>query len=209
MKKQITILSIDDDEQIRFALNELFKFQGWNPLSADSVDSGLAHFRQHQPDIILIDYHMPRINGVEGVRILRALSPTVPIIVFTIDESQAVADTFLEAGATDFALKPIKAPDIISRIKLHLRLLDRAGEGESEQRPATLAKGICQGTLDLIREFLSGQTDYLTANDIAEGTGLAYQTVYRYLQHMTQEKQVEMINIYGKVGRPKQVYRKV
>ena len=52
---------------------------------------------------------------------LRALSHTVPIIVFTIDESQEVADQFLQAGASDFALKPIKAPDIISRIKLHLR----------------------------------------------------------------------------------------
>ena len=56
---------------------------------------------------------------------LRALSHTVPIIVFTIDESQEVADQFLQAGASDFALKPIKAPDIISRIKLHLRLLER------------------------------------------------------------------------------------
>ena len=39
---------------------------------------------------------------------LRALSHTVPIIVFTIDESQEVADQFLQAGASDFALKPIK-----------------------------------------------------------------------------------------------------
>ena len=51
---------------------------------------------------------MPGINGVEGVQMLRALSHTVPIIVFTIDESQEVADQFLQAGASDFALKPIK-----------------------------------------------------------------------------------------------------
>ena len=38
---------------------------------------------------------------------------------------------------------------------------------------------------------------------------MTYQTVYRYLQHMTAEKRVEMVSIYGKVGRPKQVYRKV
>lgn len=203
MKKEIAILVIDDDEQICFALGELFKFQGWKAFSAHDVDSGLTAFKTCRPDLVLIDYHLPRINGVEGVRQLRRLSSDVPILVFTIDESQEVADAFLEAGATDFALKPIKAPDIISRIKLHLRLL------EQERRSPSLAKGLSQGTLELIGSFLDRQSDYLTANDIAEGTGLAYQTVYRYLQHMTQEKRVEMLSIYGKVGRPKQVYRKI
>ena len=170
------------------------------------MESGLNEFKLRQPDIVLIDYHLPRINGVEGVKRLRRLSLDVPILVFTVDESQEVADTFLEAGATDFALKPIKAPDIISRIKLHLRLLQ---QGKRESREPALAKGLAQGTLKLIHDFLEQQNDYLTANDIAEGTGLAYQTVYRYLQHMTAEKRVEMVSIYGKVGRPKQVYRKV
>ncbi len=207
MKQEVTILCIDDDEQIRFALTELFKFQGWQVCSADSVESGLTCFKEERPDIVLIDYHMPRINGVEGVKMLRKLSPTVPIIVFTIDESQEVADTFLDAGATDFALKPIKAPDIISRIKMHLRLLKNGEQNQNQQLP--LAKGICQSTLDLIEGFLSRQSGHLTANDIAEGTGLAYQTTYRYLQYMTQENQVEVLSIYGKVGRPKQVYKKI
>ena len=206
MKNDTAILVIDDDEQICFALGELFKFQGWTPYSAYDVESGLNEFKVRQPDIVLIDYHLPRINGVEGVKRLRRLSLDVPILVFTVDESQEVADTFLEAGATDFALKPIKAPDIISRIKLHLRLLQ---QGKRESREPALAKGLAQGTLKLIHDFLEQQNDYLTANDIAEGTGLAYQTVYRYLQHMTAEKRVEMVSIYGKVGRPKQVYRKV
>ena len=205
MKKDTAILVIDDDEQICFALGELFKFQGWRAYSACDVESGLATFKTCRLDMVLIDYHLPRINGVEGVRRLRRLSQDVPILVFTINESQEVADTFLEAGATDFALKPIKAPDIISRIKLHLRLLQ---QGEREREPA-LAKGLAPGTRKLIDGFLERQEDYLTANDIAEGTGLAYQTVYRYLQHMTAEKRVEMVSIYGKVGRPKQVYRKI
>lgn len=206
MKKETAILVIDDDEQICFALGELFKFQGWKAYSACDVESGLCMFKAKRPDVVLIDYHLPRINGVEGVKRLRRLSLDVPILVFTIDESQEVADTFLEAGATDFALKPIKAPDIISRIKLHLRLLQ---QGKQEQKEPALAKGLAQGTLKLIHDFLDGQNDYLTANDIAEGTGLAYQTVYRYLQHMTLENRVEMVSIYGKVGRPKQVYRKI
>ena len=66
-------------------------------------------------------YHLPQVSGIRGVEMIRELDPDVPIIVFTIDESQEVAEQFMQAGASDFALKPIKAPDIISRIRLHIR----------------------------------------------------------------------------------------
>ena len=201
MKKDTAILVIDDDEQICFALGELFKFQGWRAYSACDVESGLATFKTCRLDMVLIDYHLPRINGVEGVRMLRRLSATVPIIVFTIDECQRVADEFLAAGASDFALKPIKAPDIISRVRLHLRLL------EQQNIDISFAKGISHGTLELILHFLRQCSAPVTANDISRETGLAYQTVFRYLQHMTQQKLVDVESVYGKVGRPKQMYR--
>ncbi len=181
MNQQIKILSIDDEAEIRYALGAIFDFEHWNAVMAADVEEGLALFRKHQPDIVLIDYHLPRINGIEGVRMLRRLSPTVPILVFTIDENQEVANRFLEAGATDFALKPIKAPDLISRIRLHIRLL------ESQQKVPS--------------------PEFITADKIAEGTGLADQTTYRYLQYMASESIVEVNSTYGKVGRPKQGYR--
>ncbi|MDY5923372.1 MAG: response regulator [Oscillospiraceae bacterium] len=202
MERKITILSIDDEENIRFALGELFRFQGWEACCAPTVEKGIEQFRLHRPDIVLIDYHMPGINGVEGVRLLRKLSHTVPIIVFTIDESQEVADQFLQAGASDFALKPIKAPDIISRIKLHLRLLER------EQPAQPLSKGLSEATLQLVLDSLKEGEDYMTVNEVAKSSGLAYQTVYRYLQYLIQNKKVEMVSIYGKVGRPRQLFRR-
>lgn len=207
MNQTPVILCIDDDDEICFALKALFKLQKWQGLSANNMAQALQKFRSNQPDIVLIDYHMPKINGIDGVRMLRKLSADVPIIVFTIDESQQVADAFLEAGASDFALKPIKAPDIVSRIKLHLQLLD--WESKKLENAPQLAKGLSQGTMDLIVTFLRAQQDYVTANEIAEGTGLAYQTVFRYLQYMVQEALVEQVNTYGKVGRPKQFYHLV
>lgn len=199
---QKKILCIDDEEEICFALKTLFFTQGWSTKCAYNVKDGVKLFKQFHPDIVLIDYHMPGINGVEGVRILRALSDTVPILVFTIDESQSVADAFLEAGCSDFALKPIKAPDIISRVRLHLRLVEQ----QSILSDYSSVKGISRNTQGLIMDYLSGCEEAVTANEIAEGTGLAYQTVYRYLQHMTQQDLVKMESVYGKIGRPKQLY---
>ncbi|MCI9155485.1 MAG: response regulator [Lawsonibacter sp.] len=199
-RQNVTILCIDDEEDICFALKTLFRTQDWSTATACNVDAGIKLFTQLRPTIVLIDYHMPGINGVEGVRMLRRLSATVPIIVFTIDECQKVADEFLAAGASDFALKPIKAPDIISRVRLHLRLLER------QNIDVSFTKGISHGTLELILNYLSQCSQPVTANDISKNTGLAYQTVFRYLQHMTQQKLVEVESVYGKVGRPKQMY---
>lgn len=198
----IRILCIDDDEQIRYALDSVFKFQQWQSLLASDVKEGLRLFEAHRPDLVLIDYHMPQINGIQGVRLLREIDCDVPIIVFTIDEDQSVADAFLEAGASDFALKPIKAPDIISRIKLHIKLMGRRKPVEELS-----VKGIGASTLALILEYLKSCEDYQTAGDIAKHTGLAYQTTYRYLQHLVSEGRIESKNIYGKIGRPKQLFK--
>lgn len=203
MSEPTRILCIDDDEQIRFALGALCESQGWRPLTAGDVQEGLSLFFREKPDMVLIDYHMPRINGVEGVKMLRQLSQTVPILVFTIDDDQAIADEFLRAGANDFALKPIKAPDLISRIKLHIRLMQAQRDPHGN---ASWTKGISRVTMELIIDALKKETEPHTVQWIAEKTGLATQTTYRYLQYMVSEQTVEALNVYGKVGRPKQKF---
>ena len=95
-----------------------------------------------------------------------------------------------------------KAPDIISRIKLHLRLLER-----EHQKQAPLDKGLSEATMQLVLDSLKEGGDYMTVNEVARSSGLAYQTVYRYLQYLIQNKKVEMVSIYGKVGRPRQLFR--
>ena len=206
MEHELKILMIDDDEQILLALQEVFQYQHWKSLLARDVPLGLELFRAEKPDLVLIDYHLPRINGVKGVRMLRELDPDVPIIVFTINESQQVADEFIEAGASDFALKPIKVPDIISRIRLHIRLLESKQELKRRSHEQC-RKGIGEETLELIESCMKGVGEFWTVGEIARVTGLAQQTAYRYLQYMVSENRVEVRQCYGKVGRPKQKYR--
>ena len=204
MANKLCVLCIDDDAQIRYALGQLCESQGWQAELAKDVKEGLAIFSKKQVDIVVTDYHLPNISGVEGVQMLRKKSTTVPIIVFTIDDNQEVADAFLQAGANDFALKPIKALDMISRIKLHIRLMENDRNrmyGESG------CKGISNSTAKLILDCLQQATEPMTVVGIASSTGLASQTVHRYLQYLVGEKQVLAENSYGKVGRPKQYFR--
>lgn len=95
---------------------------------------------------------------------------------------------------------PSPNPGIISRIKL--RLLER------EQPTQPLSKGLSEATLQLVLDLLKEGEDYMTVNEVAKSSGLAYQTVYRYLQYLIQNKKVEMVSIYGKVGRPRQLFRR-
>lgn len=204
------ILMIDDDEQVLFALRAVFQAQGWGSVCAKDVLTGLELFRTEGPDLVFIEYHLPGINGIEGVEMIRELDAEVPIICFTSDESQEVANCFFAAGASDFALKPIKAPDIISRIRLHIRLLEsnkRLNHKDAVWAPIPKAKGIGAATLELIQGAFQTNAEYLTVETIAKRTGLAYQTTCRYLQHMVSRELVEISQNYGKVGRPKQKYR--
>ncbi len=199
----VKILCIDDDISTLDALSVAIEYRNWTFLRATDVMKGLEAFKEHSPDIILIDYHMPIINGIEGVKLLRQLSEEIPIIVFTVDESQDVADKFLEVGASDFAVKPIRTPDLISRINLHLKLMTNK-VGNSQER---YTKKIGANTLRLIEDYMRANNKFLTAEKISEETGLSLQTVFRYLVYLSSTGAVEIDNVYGKVGRPKQYYK--
>lgn len=205
--QRLKILIVDDDEQIQYALRQVFDCQNWETISASNVEGGIQKYRRFHPDLVLMDYHLPRISGVKGVELLRKENPSLPLIVLTSDDSQQVADKFLDAGASDFVLKPVKALDIIARIKLHVRLLQTL-QG-SKASGLEQAKGIGRETLALIENCLGQSDDYLPVETIAEHTGLAYQTTYRYLQYLVSEGRVEVCQNYGKVGRPKQKYHLV
>ena len=198
MKK---ILVIDDNEDILYALNEILKYKKWHAFLATSVQKGLEIFENEAIDLVIIDYHMPVVNGMAGVKKIRSLSKDVPIIVLTVEENQSVADEFIAIGASDFALKPIKAPDLLSRLSVHLSKVKKA------RKTYKYAKGISQSTLRIIEDYMMKNETDMTLNKISKQTGLAYQTVHRYLHYLVKENLVELDQSYGKIGRPKQYYK--
>ncbi len=208
------VLSIDNDAAIRYAMKALISSQGWEPLLAEDMKEGLRLLQEESPELILIDYHMPGVNGVEGVKMIRERDAHIPIIVFTIDDSQKVADAFMDAGADDFATKPIKAPDLISRINLHIRLMHRAQEkipsrsaAATSIPPLGVPKGISDTTLQLVSDSMKSLSAYLTVDELSSRIGLSPQSMHRYLQYLEAEKQVEVRVVHGKVGRPRHLYK--
>ncbi|WNF37216.1 response regulator [Bacillaceae bacterium IKA-2] len=224
------ILIIDDNEDIRYTLQEICTFADFRPIVASDGKEAIQKFLEHNPDLILVDFHMPVMDGLVTVRTIREMDQKTPIIVLTVDERQQIADKFLDAGASDFALKPIKAPDIISRINVHLKLLEleidrnnadneteetgrterlKAGESIetlSEILDKVIAKGISKQTLFVIAEYVSIQKKPQTIEQVSLKTGISYPTVHRYLNHLVEEKMVNTQIDYGEIGRPKNNY---
>lgn len=203
------ILIMDDDPSLRYMLSEIFAFVGWNAVTYSNGRDGISGFLSHGADIILVDYHMPEIDGLETVRLIREQDQQVPILVLTVDERQEIADRFLDEGATDFALKPVKAPDLIARIQLHKRLSDMIKTDKSTlkmQYEVLVTKGISNLTLSYIVEYLQACEQPSTVEEISKGLGLAPPTVYRYMTYLIKEGKVQPQPSYQKKGRPKNRY---
>lgn len=117
-----TILVADDMEANRAVIARRLEKLGYGVTCVDSGPAALARLAQSQPDILLLDYMMPQMNGIEVLRELRARASTrdLPVIMVTARaESEAVVEA-LAAGADDYVTKPIDFEVLHARIETQI-----------------------------------------------------------------------------------------
>lgn len=201
------IVIIDDEPDIQYTIKEICLHGGWEPIVAKSGMHGAELCRSHNPNLVIVDYHMPDWDGLTTVKKIRQIDNMASVLVLTVDERQEIAEKFIAAGATDFAIKPIKSPDLISRIKINLRINEVQQKYAKDKQQSYTDKGISPATLSIICDYLKEQGEGLTIDEITSGVDLAYQTVHRYIQYLIEEGKIETLPIYGSLGRPKNKYR--
>jgi putative two-component system response regulator len=129
--KSARILIIDDELAIVGLLEGILKQEGYKNLSeSNDPRVALAMFTDYQPDLILLDLHMPHQDGYRILRVLRKLVPSdvfLPIIIITGDSAPESRRRALALGATDFIFKPFNAVDVALRSGnlLQIRFLHR------------------------------------------------------------------------------------
>ncbi|MGE5633512.1 MAG: two-component system response regulator [Caulobacteraceae bacterium] len=201
------IVIIDDEPDVLYTIKEICSHGGWEANVATNGRQGYEMCKLHQPNLVIVDYHMPDWDGLTTVKKIRQLDGSVSILVLTVDERLEIAEKFIAAGATDFAIKPIKSPDLISRIKINLRINEIQKKYAAEKQQTFIDKGISPATLSVICDYMKGREEGLTIDEITIGLNLAYQTVHRYIQYLIEENKVEVVPIYGQIGRPKNKYK--
>jgi len=156
------VLIVDDEvaisEMIRFALEQA----GMQAQGAGNAYEALICINDHRPDIILMDWMMPGVSGIELTRRLRKDPGTedIPIIMLTarVTEDDKVAG--LEAGTDDYLIKPFSPRELVARIKAVLRRSNAGNEnGQLEVgklQMDTLSRQVLSGG----KEIRLGPTDY-------------------------------------------------
>jgi DNA-binding NtrC family response regulator len=102
------ILVVDDDPLVRASIRQLLQALGFSVREADSCETGIAAFRSHRPDIVLIEHRLPDGDGVHLIGQLRATDPDVPCIVLSGHGTIDLAVQAVKEGAENFVTKPIK-----------------------------------------------------------------------------------------------------
>jgi DNA-binding response OmpR family regulator len=98
------ILVIDDEPNIRALLDMLLRSRGYDVLSADNGWEGLELYHREHPDVILLDWRMPKLDGVTVLRQIRSVDLKQPVIVLTGDSSPET-ETQVRALGSEFFVK--------------------------------------------------------------------------------------------------------
>jgi DNA-binding response OmpR family regulator len=122
-----TILVVDDEPILRETLAEALDADGFRVVTAADGREALSRFREHQPDLVVLDLMLPELSGVEVCRIVRAESP-VPILMLTAKDSEVDKVVGLELGADDYVTKPFSLRELSARIRALLRRTEQLAD---------------------------------------------------------------------------------
>jgi DNA-binding response OmpR family regulator len=141
---RLQILTVEDDPAIRRGVVDALRFAGYEPIEAADGASGMEMAATRQFDLLLLDLVLPKRDGLDILREVRRLRPTLPVIILTARGEEADRVRGLSDGADDYVVKPFSVKELLARIEAVLR--------RSAERPGEVSRiAIPGGTIDLLR----------------------------------------------------------
>jgi FixJ family two-component response regulator len=111
---------LDDDPSVLRGLGRLLLSADLQAETFSDPEEFLRHARTHRPAVVLVDVHMPQMNGLEVQSRLREISPSTRVIIFTGKDDPLVRSTALNGGASAFLTKPFDDEELIIAVRLAL-----------------------------------------------------------------------------------------
>lgn len=126
-----SVLVVDDDRAVRESLRRSLEFNGYAVTCAGDGHEALTTLGSTHPDVVVMDVMMPRMNGLEATRAIRAAGDRVPVLVLTARDAVGDRVEGLDAGADDYLTKPFALAELLARLRALLRRVTPA-EDEAE-----------------------------------------------------------------------------
>lgn len=214
------ILLVEDDSTLSFIVQDALTREGFEVICAPNGEAGLKIFNEANPDIIVADVMMPRMDGFEMVRIIRLTSPSVPVLFLTARTALDDVVKGFEFGANDYIRKPFQILELAVRIKA---LLKRKQQGVTED--SNLIIGDCSLDFASQRLAIGSETIELThteaviidelfrhPNEVVEAKTLMYRIwqnddynnlnrlhgfIYKLRKYLSRSKSLELLNVRG------------
>lgn len=150
----LKVLIADDNKQITSILKEYAKKNSYKPLIAFDGEEALRMFKTENPDVLLLDVMMPKIDGFEVCKEIRKTS-NIPIIMVTAKGEDYDKIMGLEIGADDYIVKPFSPGEVMARIKAIMRRIEPKENKENIFKYKNLAMNINTYEAFISRERIS------------------------------------------------------
>jgi response regulator of citrate/malate metabolism len=221
----IGVLVVDDDFMVARVHRAFVEaVPGFEVVAvAHTGQAALAAVREHRPQLVLLDIHLPDVHGLQLLPALRREHEDLDVLVISAAREAETVRRALRGGIVHYLIKPFSAEDLRASL-LHYQQSYAGLRAESQTRqqdvdrvfaharPAArttstrLPKKLSEQTAALVERALREADPDLSASECAEAIGLARVSVRRYLEHFVDTGRARVSLRYGGVGRPERRY---
>ena len=196
---KIRILLADDHILVRQGTRELLEQEEDMEVVAEAGDGeeAVQLATRQRPDVAIMDIAMPKLNGIEATRQIKALHPATAVLVLTAYDDDQYVFALLEAGAAGYLLKDVHADELIKAIRA-------VNAGESVLHPAIARKVINRFAQPADRRAEESTLDQLTERELEvlklAAKGMTNREIASELVISVRTVQVHLSNVFSKIG---------
>ena len=183
-----TILIVDDDPQLRQSFERILADEGHHVQTAPSAEAGLELARSRCPDLVVMDFRLPGMNGLQGFKEFKKIAPKVPVIIMTAFGSMDTAIEATKLGAFDYVIKPFDIPEMLELIEKGLAAgrfmrskVTMNGDGQEEASDPIVGRSrVMQEVYKSIGRVASTEATVLIRGESGTGKELVARAVYQH-----------------------------
>lgn len=199
----IRVMLVDDHALVREGTRDLLEREEDLEVVAEAADGieAVELATRHRPDVIIMDIAIPKLNGIDATRRIKALHPTTAVLVLTAYDNDQYIFALLEAGAAGYLLKDIRMHELVQAVRA-------VYSGESVLHPV-VARKVVDHFVDSAREPAAAVRnepagDHVTGRELEvlklAGKGMTNREIAEALTISTRTVQVHLSNVFAKLG---------